>query len=63
LEALTRAESANPRDPQAPYAAATILARAGRNREALEAARRALRIAPNYGEAEQLVRQLSSGPN
>jgi len=61
LQALASAESADPRDPQAPYAAATILARHGRTAEAQSAARRALRIAPNYSEAADLLRTLSPG--
>jgi tetratricopeptide (TPR) repeat protein len=61
LAALSRAEALNPHDPQAPYAAATILARQHRTREAEEAARRALRIAPNYRQAAELLRALSSG--
>jgi tetratricopeptide (TPR) repeat protein len=61
LAALARAEALNSHDPRPPYAAATILARQHRTREAEEAARRALRIAPNYREAAELLRSLSSG--
>ena len=60
LAALARAEALDPGNAQAPYAAATILARQQRTREAAEAARRALRIAPNYSEAAELLRMLSS---
>lgn len=61
LAALAQAEELDPGNAQAPYAAATILARQHRTPEAAEAARRALRIAPNYGEAAELLRTLSSG--
>jgi tetratricopeptide (TPR) repeat protein len=61
LAALARAEALDPGNAQAPYAAATILARQQRTREAVDAARRALRIAPNYGEAAELLRMLSPG--
>ncbi len=59
LAALARAEALDPHNAQAPYAAATILARQQRTREAADAARRALRIAPNYREAAELLRMLS----
>ncbi|MGB8168271.1 MAG: tetratricopeptide repeat protein [Chthoniobacteraceae bacterium] len=61
LIALARAEALDPGNPQAPYAAATILARQQRTREAEQAARRALRVAPNYPEAAELLRVLSAG--
>lgn len=61
LEALARAEALDPHDPQAPYAAATILVRLGRVGDAQDAARRALRIAPDYADASQLLRMLSAG--
>jgi len=61
LDALARAEALDPHDPQAPYAAATILVREQRIPEAEEAARRALRIAPDYAEAAELLRVLSGG--
>lgn len=59
LEALSRAEGADPEDPRIPYARATILARAGRTKEARAAARRALEIQPSYAEATQLLQMLS----
>ena len=59
LAALARAEALDPHNAQAPYAAATILAREQRTREAADAARRALRIAPNYRQAAELLRMLS----
>jgi predicted CXXCH cytochrome family protein len=61
LAALARAEALDPHNAQAPYAAATILARQQRTREAADAARRALRIAPNYRAAADLLRMLSPG--
>lgn len=60
LFALARAEALDPHNAQAPYAAATILARQQRIPEAAETARRALRIAPNYREAGELLRTLTS---
>jgi tetratricopeptide (TPR) repeat protein len=58
LQAHLRAEAADARDPRAPYARATILARAGRTAEARRAAQRALEIAPGYGEARAFLQQL-----
>ncbi|MEP6672463.1 MAG: ammonia-forming cytochrome c nitrite reductase subunit c552 [Chthoniobacter sp.] len=59
LEALARAEALDSQNAQAPYAAATILANLRRGREAADAARRALKIDPNYREASDLLRMLS----
>jgi predicted CXXCH cytochrome family protein len=58
LEALARAEQANPRSPDYPYAAATIHFRAGWIADAREAAKRALAIAPDYAPARQLLSSL-----
>ncbi len=58
LEALIRAESADPNDPRIPYARATVLARLGRTEEARTCAHRALEIKPNFSPAAQLLRQL-----
>jgi hypothetical protein len=60
LAALARAETLDPKNPQPPYAAATILARQQRIPEAKEAAARALRIAPGYQDAADLLRQLGN---
>jgi len=57
LAALVRAESADPSDPRAPYARATVLARLGKLDEARSAARRALELDPN-SPAANLLRQL-----
>jgi Flp pilus assembly protein TadD len=54
LEALVRAESADPSDPRTPYARATVLARLGKLDEARVAARRALELAPNSAAADLL---------
>jgi len=58
LEALVRAESLNLRDPQLPYARATVLGRQGRTAEARDAARRALEIDPGFAPARQLLDHL-----
>lgn len=58
IETLVRAESVSPRDPEIPYARATILARTNRRMEARRAADRALELAPNYGAAAELLRSL-----
>ncbi len=58
LEALLRAESADPADPRIPYARATILARAGRSAEARAAAARALELQRDFPEAQELLRNL-----
>ena len=59
LDALNHAQAAAPNDPRIPYAAATILARAGRVGEAEAAARRALMLQPDFPEAAQLLRVLA----
>jgi tetratricopeptide (TPR) repeat protein len=58
LQSLARAEAVDSSSAQIPYARATILARAGRLDEARAAARRALQIQPNYGDAADLLRTL-----
>ncbi len=60
LEALARAEQANPRSPDYPYAAATIQLRAGRMEATREAVKRALAITPNYAPALQLLQSLQA---
>jgi len=60
LEALARAEALDPGNAQAPYAAATIYSHLQRTEEAAQAARRALKIDPNYREAAELLRMLSA---
>jgi tetratricopeptide (TPR) repeat protein len=54
LAALLSGERADPRDPGIPYARATILAQLGRKMEAIAAVDRALQIAPQFGQAQQL---------
>ena len=54
------AERAEPNDPEIAFALATVLVRAERLPEAAAAARRALRIQPNYGPAQALLRQLGN---
>jgi tetratricopeptide (TPR) repeat protein len=61
IEALLRGESADSSDPEIPYALATILLRTGQQNEARAAAERALRIAPNYEAARQLLGTLKAG--
>ncbi len=58
IAALLEAESAEPRDPQIPYARATIHARLRQKSEAREAALRALTIRPDYQDARQLLQAL-----
>ena len=58
LEALARAESADPNDPRIPYARATILGRLGNLSEARTAARRALELQPDFPAAADLLHQL-----
>jgi tetratricopeptide (TPR) repeat protein len=58
IEALLKAEAADPRDSRAPYARATILARLNRPAEARAAAERALQIQPDHTDAEALLRSL-----
>lgn len=59
INALRRAESADPTDSAIPYARATIHARLGQQREAAEAAARALQLRPDFAEARQLLQTLS----
>ena len=61
VEALIRGEAADTADPEIPYALATILLRAGQTKEAKAAVERALRIAPNYEAARQLLGSIPSG--
>lgn len=60
IESLSHAETADSEDPRIPYARATILARAGRNKEAINAVRRALEINPSFTEAAELFQTLSN---
>jgi tetratricopeptide (TPR) repeat protein len=55
LRSLIRGESANPFDPEIPYARATILLEMGRLEEAQRAARRCLEITPNFEAARTLL--------
>jgi len=59
IQSLLRAEAADARAPQFPYARATILARAGRVAEARAAASRALQLQPDFREAAELLEALS----
>ena len=63
LEALLRAETLAPDDPQIPYARATILARLDRKPEARVALERALALSPNYADAQRLIEELSRPPS
>ena len=58
IEALLRAESADPNDPRIPYARATVLAHQGNLAGARAAAQRALELNPNFTAAADLLRQL-----
>jgi len=60
VQSLVRAESTEPRDAAIPYARATILMRLGRAEEARTAARRALEIQPDFGDAQALLRALET---
>ena len=55
---LERAAEADPSHPEYPYAIATVLLRRGEIAEAAEAARRALRIAPDYRPALDLLQSI-----
>ena len=55
LKSLIRAESANPFDPEIPYARSTILLNLGRMEEARRVAKRALQIQPGYSPALNLL--------
>jgi len=54
LQALRSGEQADPRDPGIPYAAATIMVRAGKKAEARAAISRALAVHPTMREALEL---------
>jgi Flp pilus assembly protein TadD len=58
IQALIAAELAEPRDPQIPYARATIHAQLGEIDQARSAASRALELNPQFVPAAQLIRQL-----
>ncbi len=58
LDALAHAKATNQNDPEAPYAAATILARLGRWKEARREAERALEIQPRFQSAQELLRTI-----
>lgn len=58
LEALIQAEAIDPTDARIPYAQATVLARLERIVEARVAARRALGLRPDFGEARELLEAL-----
>jgi tetratricopeptide (TPR) repeat protein len=60
IESLRRAESADARQPEYPYARATVLARLGRVEEARSAARRALEIQPSFAEAAALLNSIGA---
>lgn len=55
IDALLRGEQAGTDDAEIPYALSTIFLRQGRTQEAKAAAERALRLAPGYGAAQQLI--------
>jgi tetratricopeptide (TPR) repeat protein len=59
IESLTLAESANRFDARAGYAKATILARMGRNTDAIAALRGVLKIQPDFPEARLLLHSLT----
>ena len=58
LDALRQAERCDPASPDAPYARATIHARLGQSTEAAAAAHEALRRAPGFAPARDLLRNL-----
>lgn len=58
LDALAHAKVTNQNDPEAHYAAATILARLGRWKEARREAERALQIQPLLQSAQELLRTI-----
>jgi len=58
VRSLVRGESANPFDPEIPYARATILMAMGRVDEARRAAQRALEIQPDFGAAQGLMNNI-----
>ncbi len=62
VSALQSAERASPRNPNYPYARATIHIRLNDYSAAREAAQRTLQLAPNHGQARQLLQQISAPP-
>ncbi len=58
LDALLRGENANPRDPQIPYARATILLQLSRPAEAQQALEQALQVQPGFTPARELLDQV-----
>lgn len=58
LDALAHAEASNHKDPEAPYASATILAGLGKWKEARREAERALQIQPQLQSAQQLLQTI-----
>jgi tetratricopeptide (TPR) repeat protein len=58
LDALAHAEATNQNDPEAPYAAATILARLGRWKEARRETELALKLQPGLQPAQDLLRTI-----
>ncbi|MCF7668236.1 MAG: tetratricopeptide repeat protein [Verrucomicrobia bacterium] len=59
LDCLNRGEQMNPESPDIPYARATILRDMGRYKDAREAARRVLEIAPGHRQANALLQNLN----
>jgi predicted CXXCH cytochrome family protein len=58
LAALLQGENADPRDPQIPYARATILLQLAQPAEARQALQRALQVQPAFTPARDLLNQL-----
>jgi len=58
LVALAKAEVLDAANPRPAFAAATILAKTGKFSEAREACRRALKLAPDFADAANLLHQL-----
>ena len=58
LKTLDQAEAGVPDDPHIPYVRAMILTRNGRNDEARAAAKRALKIQPDFQPAAELLKKL-----
>jgi tetratricopeptide (TPR) repeat protein len=59
IASLLQAESLAPADARIPYARATILARLGRSREAIGAAKRSLEIDPSSADARRLLQAIT----
>jgi tetratricopeptide (TPR) repeat protein len=59
LDALIHGEKADPRDPQIPYARATILLQLSRHAEARQALELSLQTQPEFPAARDLLNQLS----